>query len=242
MNLRLLNDHGLEKAPEILEDLRSGGIADPSAILEDPALTVETEVGFKRPKMGEIRSRFDLALWLHRYLDQPTIRSRLREPGLWTWLSFSLFDIICPEIGGTRKVLQASRYIYDRYSWARRHRHLLAGPYFLYRAHADSPHCLRAILANAPESPGDLYEQMASRKPIYFSGAAHEVATRLYWDPDKQVLRRGARGSGPGSARRLADVLMQLDVTHDLIACNGDYLLSLLPREFTKRNGKADVR
>jgi hypothetical protein len=46
--------------------------------------------------------------------------------------------------------------------------------------------------------------------------------------------RKGAAGRGPGSARRLADVLNQLDLTWDIYMMQTADMLKMMPREFNR--------
>ena len=91
-----------------------------------------------------------------------------------------------------------------------------------------------ALLANPPHQPGDIAEQLASRQELVTNPSVMEVATRLYINPETGRPKRGAAGRGPGSARRLAAVLNQLDLTWDLYGLDPDKLLDLLPEEFNQ--------
>src|SRR5437660_615557 len=103
------------------------------------------------------------------------------------------------------------------------------------RAHWDELHVTRAILAGKPNVPGELYEQVASRQEVITSGSLVRLTKQLYWDDEAKGLRRGAGGKGAGSARRLATVLLQLDLTWDFPTMPDEGLLALLPvREFAR--------
>ena len=236
MNLCMLTDSSLDQAAFALSELRAGREEACAALLRDSSRCVDLGVRFARPSREELPSRFKLGLWLHQLLENPRLdRGTLMQPGLWTWLSLAMIDVICPiRDGGRAWLADDARYLFRRSDYRKSYRHLLAGPYFLVRYHSDNVPALRAVLANPPESPGELFEQLSSRKPIFLSTSAMEVAARLFWNPDSNALRRGATTSGAGGARRLADVLMQLDVTHDLVACDAAYLWRLMPREFAK--------
>ena len=73
---------------------------------------------------------------------------------------------------------------------------------------------------------------MASRPSLVTCKAVAGAATRLYYDDTTDRIRRGCSGKGPGSARRFADVLSQLDLTWDLHSLTVEQLLKLLPDEF----------
>lgn len=236
MRLRAFTEDGIEDAAKVLSAMRSGREDELDTVLEDDDRTFDLGVRFTVPSAAMVRSRFKLGLWLSQTLDNPNLeRSTLLLPGLWTWLSLAMIDVIAPREGGARAMLaDDARYLFRRGDFRKSYRHLLAGPYFMVKAHLNSVDALRAVLSSPPHSPGELYEQLSSRRPIFMSSAALEVAARLYMNDEGNGLRRGASSAGAGGARRLADVLMQLDVTHDLIACDTDYLMQLLPREFDR--------
>ena len=87
-----------------------------------------------------------------------------------------------------------------------------------------------AVLAQPPHRPGDVAEQLSARQERISNRAVMAVATQLY--VRNGSIRKGAAGKGAGSARRLANVLDQLDLTWDLYDLDPDGLLELLPSEF----------
>jgi hypothetical protein len=111
---------------------------------------------------------------------------------------------------------------------------LLAGPFAIYRAHRDDPKRALAVLAGPLHQPGDVAEQLAARQEIVTNRAAMALATLLYIDSQTLTVRRGASGRGAGSARRLAAVLNQLELTWDLYGMNTAELTALLPGEFSR--------
>ena len=112
------------------------------------------------------------------------------------------------------------------------YRHLVAGPYWIYRAHRDKPSRVLAVLAGSVDQPGDIAEQLASRQEIVTNKAAMELATLLYIDQETQRPKKGAAGRGPGSARRFADILNQFDLMWDLYAMQIAAMLKMMPKEF----------
>ena len=151
------------------------------------------------------------------------------DAGTWTWLSAFHFKQLCPS--GIRPGERA-RWVPGIGDFRRYYRHLLAGPYYIYRAHQDNPIRAMAVLATAPYAPGELVAQLASRQELVTNASVMEVATRLYINPTTNTPKRGAAGKVPGSARRFADILNQLDLTWDLYGLNANKLLDLLPPEF----------
>ena len=118
--------------------------------------------------------------------------------------------------------------------YRRYYRHLLAGPYRMYRAHREAPGDALILLGGPFGSHGEVVEQFASRLEIVTNRGLIQSLTTLYWDTPSKKLRRGAGGKDAGSARRLADVLLQFDLTWDLYSLNSASLLGLLPKEFDK--------
>jgi hypothetical protein len=227
--LRSLTDRGLDEAYDAIARVRSGESAGiDTEEFSEPELS--TPSGWPLPPLATfaVETRWQLAIELFRALEKRTEGVSPRE---WSWLAIQLFDVLCPVVNGRRKVREDARYILLPQDFRKAHRHLLAGPFLLYLAHNDSPGSVRGLLATRPESPGEVYEQLASRKFLVTSGAVVTVATRLYLD-DGGALKRGAGGDGAGTPRRLGDVLQQFDKTYDLQAMSPETLLTLLPKEF----------
>jgi hypothetical protein len=155
--------------------------------------------------------------------------------GLWAWLALFYFDALCPvRRNNRREPGQIARWIPEVNNYLRYYRHLLAGPYRIYRAHRDDPQRARALLCGPVSNPGEVVEQFASRQELVTNPTVVECLARLYYDPAAGRLRRGSGGSTEGSARRLADVLGQFDVTWDLRALGVERLVCLLPGEFDR--------
>jgi hypothetical protein len=236
MKMRILNQAGLAEASTVLDRLRSAELENvPAAFLESDEFSAATELDIFRPRASEIQNRWFFGIWLWQRLNSVHNNPEIvANTGLWTWLAFFLFDTIAPARARGRTIWEDARYILARGDYRKYYRHLVAGPYFMIRTHSDAPHITRGLLATLPDSPGDVYEQLAARPQIVTSPAAVAVGTKLYYDSQSQRLRRGAAGAGPGSARRYANVLMQYDVTFDLYTVAQDKLLSMLPREFER--------
>ena len=174
-------------------------------------------------------TRFAVGEHLHSLFDDVAAPGVDTDVGIWTWLSAFYFEQLCPQgiSPGDRP-----RWVPAVDNYRQYYRHLLAGPYLIYRAHNDKPSRAMALLANPPHQPGDIAEQLASRQELVTNPSVMEVATRLYIDSETNNAKRGAAGRGPGSARRLAAVLNQLDLTWDLYGLYPDKLIDLLPEEF----------
>jgi hypothetical protein len=163
-----------------------------------------------------------------------------RDAGLWGWLSLYYFDQVCPkDVNGHRKVRERARYIPAVSDFRKYYRHLLAGPYRVYRAHRLAPDNALVLLCGPLHRPGEIVEQLIARQEIVTNPNAVGLATKIYYDASTGSFRRGAAAKGNGSARRLADVLNQFDVTWDLYWMAPARLLAKLPAEFEKFTRKA---
>jgi cation transport regulator ChaB len=92
-------------------------------------------------------------------------------------------------------------------------RHLIRMPVLLLSSFGDDADHL---LLGSPSVPGEIREQLTSQQDM-FHPAFQAAARILYYDDEKGTIRRGAAGKKGGSARRLARVRQQLDVTWDLL-------------------------
>jgi hypothetical protein len=206
----------------------------PVAILtqEDTSEPLEVDIEIEQKKFG---SRLEAARYLDSTLSESGLRNIERDSTLWAWLTLFYFDDLCPAAAtGRRNPGETARYIPQPQNYQRYYRHLLVGPYRIFRAHRDNPERALAILGGPLDKPGELVEQFASRQELVTNRPLIQSVTTLYWDPQAKKPKRGAGGKGVGSPRRLADVLRQFDLTWDLYAMATENLLALLPKEFSK--------
>lgn len=179
-------------------------------------------------------NRFEAAVEISEILKTANLSDATYDRGLWSWLSWYWFESLCSAgRDGRRKPGDASRWILDL-EWNRYYRHLLAGPWWIYRQHADDPQRALGILCTPVSSPGEVVEQMASRQEFVTNPGLIEMVTLVAYDTRDKKHKRGIAGKGPGSARRLADVLNQLDLVWDLYSMSATELLELLPKEFSR--------
>ena len=226
MRLRSFNTGGINRFEQFLasaardpEDLR--------ALLEDIGLSTRVSPEIEVEARSFV-NRFAAGEYLYCFLGDSNISNLDEDRGIWAWLSAFYFDQLCPD--GT-KPGRDYRWVPAVNSFRNYYRHLLAGPYFIYRAHRDNPQHAMAVLATPLHRPGDIVEQLASRQELVTNHSVLEAATRLYIGEDGLPKPRAA-GRGAGSTRRLADVLTQLDLTWDLYDLSTEKLLELLPPEF----------
>jgi len=206
----------------------------PDEILTDEAMSEPVQPESQIEQLN-FSNRFEAANYLNEKLAEAGIANLERDKGLWAWLSLFYFDQLCPlDENGLRKPGERARWILAVGDYRKYYRHLLAGPFRIYRAHRDNPDRAFALLCTPLNRPGDIVEQLASRQELVTNSAVMEAATALFVDDETRKPKRGAAGRGPGSARRLVDTLNQLDVTWDLYSMVAEDLLEMLPGEFDR--------
>jgi hypothetical protein len=232
MKARRFNESGLEKFGHFLDSLTTDTPEMwPKELLDSPDDT-DLVVGIE-VEDRTFPNRFEIAKYLYERLAQA--RGLDRDTGLWSWLALFYFKQLCKkDMNGAYKPGARALWIPEARDFRRYYRHLLAGPYFVYRAHSENPARAFGILAGELDTPGEVYEQIVARQELVSIGAVVETATKLYFNPDTKTIKKGAAGKGGGSARRLADILNQFDVTWDLATMESDDILNMLPREFDK--------
>jgi hypothetical protein len=235
MELRRFNDSGLAEFREQLLMLKSDPTRDPPwHLLDDARFTTAAAVKVNLERKV-FTTRMEVAVTMNALLGDRPPPGTDRDTGLWSWLALFHFDSVCPlDESGRRKVGAAHRYILEGANHKTYYRHLLLGPYLILRAHRDKPERAIVLLCQSPDSPGDIVEQLASRQEIVTNPVMMRVATELYYDRATGSPKRGASSKHRGSARRLAEVTDQFDVTWDLFAVPWHSLLAKLPAEFDR--------
>jgi hypothetical protein len=235
MKLRRFNSDGVSAFATYRARLSlEPNLVPPTQTLEDPALTEEIPGAIEVPKR-EFENRFAAGTFLNDLLEPSGITLPERDRGLWSWLTLFYIDEVCPADGnGNRDTQDDARLVPLLDNHQRFYRHLLLGPFLIVRAHRDNPERALAMLCNPVWKPGEIVEQLASRKELVTNRGIVELATRLYYDAQKKSFKRGAGSSVKGAARRLAALLNQLDLTFYLYGMSADELLSLLPKEFDR--------
>lgn len=178
-------------------------------------------------------TRFELAKYLHSTFEEATWAPDLSDVALWAWLACFYFKEVCPlDSYGRLKPGAITRWIPQSSDWRRYYRHLIVGPFSIYRTHRDNPERALAVLCQRPGRPGDLVEQLASRQQIVTNPQIMQIATDCFVDPQTRSQRRSANSKGPLGPRRLITVLDQLDVTWDLASTSLEALRARLPAQF----------
>jgi hypothetical protein len=231
MLARRLTQTGIEQFDAFLASLKSDPTADaPLDLLTESATSEPLDVEINA-EVRRFRSRLEVAEHLHRLLRMDTATLRT-DAGFWCWLSLFWFEAMCPVVRDRWNPGDRFRWIADLENPRKTARHLLAGPFQIFRAHRDDPLRALALLCGTPSQPGQLVPLIASRPSLVTCNAVVGAATRLYYDAANGRNRPGLSTRRPGSPRRFADVLSQLDLTWDLHSLSVEQLLTLLPPEF----------
>ena len=234
MKLSRLNDLGVDRFADWLQNQKNGYASEPPIWLLADSGYAEVLSNKVEVEHQLFATRFDVGRHLFKLIEAAGLLSAEKDAGLWAWLTLMYIDTACPKGGkGPRKIGERARYIPEPHNFQRYYRHLLAGPFLVYRAHRDNPKRALCLLAQEVDKPGDIVEQLASRQEMLTNRAVVGAATSLYISSDG-TRKRGAGGAGAGSPRRLADILAQFDLTWDLYTANVDELLGILPREFDR--------
>lgn len=227
--MRRLNEQGREAFRAWIEADAPG--ATPFALLDDPATSVPLHPSIPRPD-ETYAQRFDLGVALTDLLAHLDMAEIQADAGLWDWLSLCLIEQICPkDQAGQRKVDQTGRYLLQLDNHRTRYRHLVRTAWRLVQAHGEAA---RFMLAGQLHVHGEAAEQLCAYQDVVTCKPLIAALGQLVWDPEKASFKRGFRGRGPGSARRVHVVSKQFRLTYDLDAMQPAQILGLLPREFDR--------
>ena len=156
MELRRFTDRGTHDFTQFLEALsQDPRCRVPVEMLSDPgrseALPYRIEL-----RQAAFASRLDAARELDRVLSSAPDAGLHKDAALWAWLTLFHFDSVCPPTAsGERGIGTLARYIADVDNYRRYYRHLLAGPFLVYRAHRDNPDRAMVLLCGPVHKPGE---------------------------------------------------------------------------------------
>ncbi|MBV6397606.1 MAG: hypothetical protein HFACDABA_03220 [Anaerolineales bacterium] len=235
MKLGRFTSPGVERFNQFLDELKNNPSAEfPHDLLSFPGYfeTIDDETEIMPYKF---KTRWDVAKYLNSLVNSSGLTDVERDAPFWVALTAYYFDVLCPaDKAGERKVLKRARYVPETQNWRRYYRHLLLGPYLVYRAHLDNPERAIAFLCKPPHVFTDVDEQILAYQEFVTNKAVVELTTRLYYNPKTKDLKYGAQAKGPGSPRRLVTILDQFSLTWDLYSASAEEIMALLPNEFGK--------
>jgi len=239
--IRALNADGISRFSGYLAALR----ADPA---KSPPTDLLTDGRYSDPFNPEttIEARsFDSAYEIGMYMVEALAgcEDRLisRNHGMWSWLALFYFDQLCKsDASGNRKPLEDAVYVLEeRFSFRRYYRHAIRTPWMAVKEHGEYAKVL--LLTSGKGIRTDINEQLGAYQHLFANKTIIASAYAMYFDATQQRPRRGAGGKGGGSARRLASIARQLELTYDLQECTPAKFLALLPREFKTWVRQANV-
>lgn len=236
--IRSLNERGLARFRSWLE---SGATGDaPFEMLDDPQ-TSEPVLGTGEVEQAHFANRYDLAVHIANALSGSDFQGIGAEPGIWGWLSLFYADLLCPrDLVGLRKVLALERYLFDP-STRRASSHLIREAVIAFRAHSTFAKVL-LISPRGGIKDTKVLSELSSRQELIGNTEVVQLASLLYFDERRGVLRRGiASHTAPGRIQRFALVLQQLSLNYDLPAMNARQIADLLPPEFNQWKLRAKI-
>jgi hypothetical protein len=231
-HIRRFNELGIEKFRNLLHEVRVGeadGVPDSLVTDGYSCEIINAEIIIERKKFD---TKQEIIEYIFSVLSKMQNRNMLYDVGMWTWLAAFFFDSIWKP-SSTKKnngVGEDARYVLNAEEWNKYYRHLLASPTRLYK---ELGSLSKIYLVGRPDINGELLENLASRQEVATCRAVIEAAEILYWDKEKNSIKRGVRGKGKGTVRRLAGAtILQFQMTYDLNSMSGKELIQLLPNEY----------
>jgi hypothetical protein len=233
--LRKLNERGIEAFASHLASIRAGSSfeSNPALLYVDEystAVTPRIEISARK-----FRNKLEAARYLADVLQPIESPSLAADAGLWSWLALFYFDQLSP-VGSDGKRRPRENYHYIPSLQRRGHeRHLLSGPYRLYRMHGVRS---RVLLHPAVHQHGSFLYDLGYRRDLITNRGLITAIDQLYWNEKTRRPKRGATTpSRPGNLRRLIAVIEQLEFNYDLFGMNAAEILALLPSEFEAWKG-----
>lgn len=232
--LRKLNEEGMRRFNEFVRTGAKGPA--PKELLGSPETSEPLTSTIAATQM-KFSDRMEFGAYLGKLLSSLDPAEISGDRGLWSALALHWFDLLCPmNANGHRKPDKEYRYVLSD-DYRHYYRHLVRSPWQLVRVHEKSA---RFLLTSPRKQDhplsvhGEILEQFGARQQVLASVPIIAEASRLYLDPQTSRPRKGAAGSGAGSARRFGMVLRQLDLTYDPALMSDGALISVLPKEFDR--------
>jgi hypothetical protein len=221
--LRRLNAKGIAAFRQYLASIRAGSEFQSSPALlyvDDFSVPIKPRVDVEQ---REFKNKMEAAKYLNDVLENVTL-----DTPLWSWLALFYFDQLAPvREDGKRRPREDYHYIPTD---QRTERHLLAGPYKLYRLHGEHA---RVLLHPPVHQHGRFIFDLDYRRDLLTNRGLIQVVDDLYWNPKTKRPRRGATSDDrPGSLRRLIAVVQQFELNYDLFGMSAAEIRALLPAEF----------
>jgi hypothetical protein len=239
--LRQLNEVGIRAFRGFIERSFAGDAVEsvPESLLNLEPTSEPLSVDIELDPLSSRVTSFELAKYLHRQL-RPLPPEEVEggdgqgNVGFWAAVSLFYFELLTP--GFRRREAKAktvNRYIPEvdtQFAAVRYYRHLIAGPYRLYR---DFGEMSRPLLLGPAHQANALYNKITDSAFYLQTPCLVQAIALLYFETARGRMKQGFNDPAkPGSLPRLLRVVEQLDLTVDLLALDGKGLLDMLPVEF----------
>jgi hypothetical protein len=234
VGLRRFNDLGIETVEAFLGQYRLGMRPNFGALLDRDELT--TVISSSQPLTpGTFSSRWECARFFFDLLEAHKESLEIdpeRDRGLWTWLAIAWRGYLMKPGSGDDVEWHDYRWVLSL-DYKRFYKHLLAGPWLVYRIYAHDPEQCRVLLQAPILNPGhEITEQIACRLDLVRAPSVVRALEHLYLKPSRDGYKRSASRRATGSIRRFSEILQQFALTYDFYSMSPDQILGLLPKEF----------
>jgi len=240
IELRELTEHGLLKLEQYLRELDNSINIIPKPNLNIEPYSIKSEL--PQDVFIDENKKFGTRMEIGSYISQKFTlcgikrekvisESQVQWNNIWSWLAYLWLDQFITLRKGVHIVPAISRFIGSS-DWNRFYRHLISTPYYIYSLHEN--YNSKLFLECAPSVHNEFIEQIGSRQWIITSKQLVELAHLLYWNREKGIPKRGARGKGRGTVRRFGKIINQFLLTYDVHQMKIQEILNLLPSEFNE--------
>ena len=233
--LSKLNSKGLEAFKSYIDTSKEKPeLVPPFCILKDKRYSTRTEPEIIVENGQNFNTRLEFGKYLNDLLlpikDSPDLPT---DSGIWSWFTLCFFDLFCPADEGGKRLVHKDWYYILSKNYNHHYRHLVRTPWYIYKLHKKNSGLVLSVPLTVA---GEAVEQLLSRQQVATNIPLFKAMYELYVvaGSDPVELKKGARGSGAGSMRRIGKILKQFDLTYDLRAMDGFEIYDLFPREFNK--------
>lgn len=235
MIIRRLNNKGIEYLKELVLSAKGRNDVEYDKDVLTAPETTDALVDKIKIDQKLFKNRLEVGKNMFELLSQSEQGHAIEvDQGVWAWLALFYFNQLCKNKNGKLLPGSIERWIPMDFR-AKHYRHLLAGPYYVYKKHRKNIEKAMIALYKEPNEPGELYEQLCGRQEILRNQNILEVATILYYDNEKSTHKRGSASKNiGGTSRRFGLICGQLEMTWDLYSITTESFLQLLPREFNR--------
>lgn len=235
MIIRRFNQQGVDAFRDYLRQAKLDAKAKlpvqpvPSDLLHGAASSEPT--GYVMPSLPEnFSTKMELAGFVDRVFPRNKYDEIRIDVAMWTWLAACMFD----QITNGRKKLKEERAYVAGLSFQEFYRHLILGPYFIFFNAKDDLSRVQVLLYDDPTTMNEVMVQFGSYQTLMQNKGLQAVVQRLYYDPEKGRIKRGAGGKEAGTPRRLMDTFRQFELTYDLQSVSEAKFWDMIPPEFSK--------